>query len=152
MRSGAEMRHNGSVPGRQGEPCEPAMRRDPQGRLILHVPMSFKKRIGRKEIVLPPGCGVKDEPVVEPSPCINQPLALAVALGHRWMDLLRDGRFRSVAALSDLVGIDPSHVRRHLRLACLSPKLVRAILDGDEPNGMSLEKLREIPLRWDEQG
>ena len=150
MRNGVEMRPNSS--SAKEEAPSPTIRRDPQGRLILHVPMSFKKRIGRKEIVLPPGCGAEDKPAAEPFPSINQPLALAVALGHCWMDLLREGRFRSVAALSDLVGIDPSHVRRHLRLACLSPRLVRVILDGDEPNGMSLEKLREIPLRWDEQG
>ena len=138
--------------GSQREASSPAMRRDPQGRLILHVPMSFKKRVGRKEIVLPPGCGAEDESEADSAPSINQPLALAVALGHRWMDLLRKGRFRSVAALSDVVGMDPSQIRRHLSLACLSPKLVRAILDGNEPNGMSLEKLKEIPVRWDEQG
>ena len=150
MRSGTEMRPNSS--SRKEEAPSPAMSRDPQGRLILHVPMSFKKRVGRKEIVLPPGCGAEDEPATESSPCINQPLALAVVLGYRWMDLLRKGRFRSVAALSDIVGMDPSQIRRHLCLACLSPRLVRAILDGNEPNGMSLEKLKEIPVGWDEQG
>jgi hypothetical protein len=150
MRSGTDMYQNSS--GRKEDPSSPTMRRDPQGRLILHIPMSFKKRVGRKEIVLPPGCGAEDEPETDSSPCINHPLALAMALGHRWMDLLRRGRFRSVAALSDVVGMDPSQIRRHLSLACLSPRLVRTILDGNEPNGMSLEKLKEIPVRWEEQG
>ena len=150
MRSGTDMHQNFLI--KKEAPSSPTtMRRDPQGRLIIHIPMSFKKRVGRKEIVLPPGCGAQDEPEIDSSQCINQPLALAVALGHRWMDLLRKGRFRSVAALSDVVGMDPSQIRRHLSLACLSPRLVRTILDGNEPNGMSLERLKEITVRWDEQ-
>jgi len=36
--------------------------------------------------------------------------------------------------------------------APLAPDLVKAILRGDEPNGISLEKLRQnLPVRWEEQ-
>lgn len=39
-----------------------------------------------------------------------------------------------------------------LRLTSLSPDLVKAILRGDEPDGISLGKLwRDLPARWDEQ-
>jgi hypothetical protein len=39
-----------------------------------------------------------------------------------------------------------------LRLTSLSPDIVERILDGDEPEGISLAKLRtELPLRWAEQ-
>ena len=32
------------------------------------------------------------------------------------------------------------------------PDIVQAIVRGDEPDGLSLEKLRKsLPLRWDEQ-
>jgi len=34
----------------------------------------------------------------------------------------------------------------------LAPDIIEAILRGDEPDGLSLEKLRKnLPVRWDEQ-
>jgi hypothetical protein len=39
-----------------------------------------------------------------------------------------------------------------LRLTRLAPDIIEAILRGDEPDGLSLEKLRKnLPVRWDEQ-
>jgi len=39
-----------------------------------------------------------------------------------------------------------------LRLTSLAPDITEAILRGDEPDGLSLEKLRKnLPVRWDEQ-
>ena len=39
-----------------------------------------------------------------------------------------------------------------LRLTSLAPDIIEAILRGDEPDGLSLEKLRKnLPVRWDEQ-
>lgn len=118
------------------------------GKIIIHIPMAFKRRGGRKEIILPTGCKLNDD---GNEPSINRSLATAVALGHRWLGLLMEGKVGSASELAEIVGMDPSHLRRHLNLACLSPKLVRAILDGNEPDGMSLEKLREVPDRWEEQ-
>ena len=114
--------------------------RDKQGRLIIHIPMNLKKRGGRKEIVLPHNSHDNDQPKHS---TINKPLAIAVALGHRWLELMTGGQYNSVGELAEDVGIDPSQLRRHLSLTCLPPKLVRAILDGKEPDGVSLEKLKE---------
>ena len=59
------------------------------------------------------------------------------------------------ASLEDLakdVGCDRTYVGRMLRLTSLAPDIIEAILRGDEPNGLSLEKLRKhLPVRWDEQ-
>jgi len=39
-----------------------------------------------------------------------------------------------------------------LRLTSLAPDTIETILRGDEPDGLSLEKLRKhLPVRWDEQ-
>ena len=39
-----------------------------------------------------------------------------------------------------------------LRLTTLAPDITEAILRGDEPDGLSLEKLRkELPVRSEEQ-
>ena len=47
---------------------------------------------------------------------------------------------------------DRFHVGPTLRLTNLAPDIVEAILRGDEPEGISLEKLRKnLPLCWEEQ-
>ena len=39
-----------------------------------------------------------------------------------------------------------------LRRTALAPDIIEAILCGDEPDGLSREKLRKnLPVRWDEQ-
>ncbi len=44
------------------------------------------------------------------------------------------------------------YVYRLLRLTCLAPDIVAAILDGRQPKGIALADLtREVPLLWDEQ-
>jgi hypothetical protein len=49
--------------------------------------------------------------------------------------------------------IDRTYVGRMLRLTSLAPDIIEAILRGDEPDGLSLEKLRkDLPVRWEEQG
>ena len=50
------------------------------------------------------------------------------------------------------LGVDSIYVGRMLRLTSLTPDIIEAILCGDEPDGLSLEKLRKhLPVRWDEQ-
>jgi hypothetical protein len=118
------------------------------GKIIIHIPMVFKRRGGRKEIILPPGCKLNDD---ENGPSINKSLAVAVALGHRWLDLLTERRFGSVQELSEAIGMDPSQMRRHLNLACLPPKLVLEILDGREKEGLLMEELQKVSHSWEEQ-
>ncbi len=48
--------------------------------------------------------------------------------------------------------IDRSYVGRTLRLTALAPDIVEAVLTGNEPNGMSLERLgKGVPVVWAEQ-
>jgi len=115
------------------------------GRITLQIPMRLKRRSGRKEIVLPSGDVKQSSPVQES-------LVVAVARAHRWLSLLEEGRFRSVGDLAEAVGMDASLVRRHLGLTSLRPELVRQILDGDEPDGLSLrELLLGVEVKWVEQ-
>lgn len=112
--------------------------------LCIHIPMRLKRKSGRKEIILPEGyreLTATADP--QDNPAVQMPLAIAVALGHRWLDLLMEGKFLSVNDLAEEIGIDPSLLRRHLNLTCLPPRLILAILDGKEPEGMSLEGVKE---------
>jgi len=118
------------------------------GRVIIHIPMQFRRRGGRKEIIEPSD---RSNGASGATP-VYKPLAVAVARAHRWKELLDRGRFRGVTELAEAVGVDRGHVGRLLNLTLLAPDVVERILDGQEPSGLSLRQLTRImPLRWDEQ-
>ena len=66
--------------------------------------------------------------------------------------MLDAGQAGSIAELAQTYDVDRSYVSRILRLTSLAPDIVEAILRGDEPDGISLEKLRKnLPVSWQEQ-
>jgi hypothetical protein len=56
---------------------------------------------------------------------------------------LESGEYASLEDLPKDVGCDRTYVGRMLRLTSLAPDIIEAILRGDEPAGLSLEKLRK---------
>ena len=121
------------------------------GRMVIVIPMQFKRRGGRKEIIVPRGAK-NVSAVVADNPAVQKPLAVAVARAHRWQALLDQGRYRSISDLADAASLDRAYVRRLVNLTLLSPDLVRAILVGTEPSGLSISQLMGgVPERWDEQ-
>ena len=117
------------------------------GGLHIRVPMSLKRRGGRKEIVIPQGLPSRRRSATK----AHSALVLAVIRGHRWKELLESGRYASIDALAARMGLDSSYVGRHLNLALLAPDIVEAILLGREPDGLTLDKLHRLPLEWEEQ-
>ena len=48
--------------------------------------------------------------------------------------------------------LNRSYVGRIMRLTLLAPDIVEAIVEGREPNGLSLERLvKGMPVVWEEQ-
>jgi len=112
----------------------------------IRVPMEFKRRGGRKEIILP--ADAESEPKVQP----NRPLVLALARAYRWQQMMESGEVPGLEAIAAQQGVDRAYVSRILGLATLAPDLTQAALKGDEPGNLSLAKLHQsLPLRWDEQ-
>ncbi len=116
--------------------------------IIVRIPMQIKRRMGRKEIIVPEG--LEDSATVPSIP--QEPLVTALARAFHWQELIDTGRYTSVAALAEALGVDRCYVRRILNLACLAPDIVEAVVRGEEPSGLSLERLTKgFPLAWDEQ-
>ena len=128
---------NGGVPSMVGG----------DGALRIRVPMSLKRRGGRKEIVVSQGLPRRQGLARQ----THSALVLAVVRGHRWKELLESGRYPSIDALAARVGVDSSYVGRHLNLTLLAPDIVEAILMGQEPDGLALGKLFRLPMGWKEQ-
>lgn len=74
----------------------------------------------------------------------SNPLLQAVVRAFAWTKLLDEGKFKSVSDLNKELNIDNHYLRHTLRLATLSPRIIRAILSGNEPEGLSLGKIRTV--------
>ena len=121
------------------------------GRLVIVIPMRFKRRNGRKEIIVPTSTKSKSTAVMD-KPAVQRPLALALSRAHAWQTLLDRGVYKTMAELAQAANLDAAYVRRTLNLTLLSPELQRAILRGEEPEGLSLSRLREtVPMDWEAQ-
>jgi hypothetical protein len=118
-----------------------------EGRLVISIPMQLKRRSFRKEIVVPQGLPGAVDASRSPSP-----LSLAIARAHRWASLLEDGRYSTIRALADSLGLDRSYVARTLSLTLLAPDVVQAVIAGKERSGLSVARIRnDLPIRWDDQ-
>lgn len=116
--------------------------------VVLRIPMSLKKRGGRKEIIVPEGPGQ----ALAVKSAAQKPIVTALARAFHWQDLIDSGSYPSIAALAAALEVDRSYVRRILSLACVAPDIVQAIINGMEPSGLSLERLAKgVLLRWEEQ-
>ena len=111
----------------------------------ISLPIQFKRRAGRREIILPAEGKQASAPP-------NQVFLLTLARAFRWKDLLESGKFPTVAALAEAVGLERSYVGKLLNLTLLSPKIVEAVVAGDEPDGLAVGKFRQgVHAAWEEQ-
>ena len=81
---------------------------------------------------------------------IDSALVKALARGHRWQRLLESGECASITELAAAEKIDRSYLCRVLRLTLLAPEIVEGILDGRQPEGVTLPALMKgFPVEWD---
>ncbi|MBX9864864.1 MAG: hypothetical protein K2Y42_19155 [Hyphomicrobium sp.] len=112
--------------------------------LTVRVPLTVRKRGGRKQVVAPEGAGWG-----APQPRVDNTMVKAIARAHRWKRLLESGQFASVTELAEAEKINQSYLCRVLRLTLLAPDIVEAILDRRQPPGLQVEALlKPMPLEW----
>ncbi|MDO8978795.1 MAG: recombinase family protein [Afipia sp.] len=76
-------------------------------------------------------------------------LVHAVARAHARIQDLTGGRFETVEALAASAKAHPKMLRQEMRLAFLAPDILTAILQGDQPAGLTLTAmLPTLPLSW----
>ncbi len=115
--------------------------------LTLRVPMRFRKRGGRKLIIAPEGAAWAPA-----RPRVDGALVKALARAHRWQRLLESGAYGSISELAKAEKVTGSYVCRLLRLTLLAPDIVEAILDGRQPETLTLQALRKpFPVAWARQ-
>jgi hypothetical protein len=127
---------------------KPTVRREGET-AIVSVPIKVYRLNGRQMILSE---GSKTEEAKAPN-ALNVPLITSIAKAWLWQDQLESGKYKSIDEIAVANNVDRTHVSRILQLTSLSPTIVEQILEGKEPEGMSLRQLRKgIPLLWSEQG
>jgi len=112
--------------------------------LTVVIPLQIKLRGGRKSMIANGVMAVEGRQDIT--------LIKAVARAFRWRGMLESGDFATINELAAAEKINPSYVSRMLRLTLLAPKMVEAILDGRQPEGVTLPGLMEgVPLEWGQQ-
>jgi hypothetical protein len=116
--------------------------------LTVRVPLTFRKRGGRKLVIAPQGMGAW----APPRPRVDNAMVKAIGRAFRWRKLLETGTHTTVAEIAAVEKINASYVGRVMRLTLLSPEIVEVILDGRQPVDLQLEDLlRSFPVGWREQ-
>jgi hypothetical protein len=116
--------------------------------LTVRVPLAVRKRRGGRKLVLTPG-GMAPRG----SSVADTTLVKAVGRAFRWRRMMETGRFATINELAAAEKINSSYISRLLRLTLLAPDIVESILDGRQPEGMTLPVLMEpFPVEWTAQG
>ena len=92
--------------------------------ITVHIPLTFRKRGGRKLVVTPDGAEWA------PRPRVDNAMVKALARAFRWRRMLDEGVHATLDDLARAKGMHATYVSRILRLTMLAPEIVEAILDG----------------------
>lgn len=117
--------------------------------VTVRVPISIRRRGGRKVVLAPDGANLTATPVCRR---IDSSIVKAIARAYRWREMLENGTHATIAEIAGAEKINESYVGRVLRLTLLAPDLVEAILGGRQPAELTLAVLmRPFPVEWEAQ-
>ena len=84
----------------------------------------------------------------------DRSLLRLIAQAQQFRTMMLEANGASITELADEAAVTPSYFTRVLRLSFLSPAIVRMILDGEHPMGLSAKHLSlhvKLPGCWQEQ-
>lgn len=115
--------------------------------ITVRVPLAIRHRPGRKTVVTPMTDGVA--PVTTRA---DPALVKALARAFRYQRMLDQGRYTSITEMAAAERLERGYLSSLLRLTLLAPDIVAAILDGRQPECMTLTMLmRPFPAYWEQQ-
>ena len=116
------------------------------GNVLVSIPIRFQTVCGHRRLVVGQG-EVNDIDLDESGTLIR-----LFARAREWTRLLESGAFADVKELAEGLKMDRPYVVRVLRLANLSPKILRAVIAKELPDDFSTERLFNIKSDlWSEQ-
>jgi hypothetical protein len=111
--------------------------------ITIHIPMTFRRRGGRKMIVTPDGAPWA------PRPRVDNAMVKALARAFRWQRILDDGVCATIEELARREKVNRGYMCRVLRLTLLAPDLVELILEGRQGPQVNLTQLLDsVEIDW----
>ncbi len=128
---------------------KPTIKLSDSGNLHIHIPMFTRRMRGRKIVFTPETLDGENEGMPE---TVQRAIVQSLARAFSWAEIIENGEVKSISDLARDLDVDSSYVTRTLKLTTLAPDIIEAILNGEEPSGLSLSKLlKTFPLDWNEQ-
>ncbi len=120
----------------------------PVSHITVRVPLKIRRRPGRKTLVSL-GFGADGGRIATKA---DPALVKALARAFRYQKLLDDGHYASISEIAAGEKIERGYLGTLLRLTLLSPAMVEAILNGRQPEWVTLPALLEgVPVGWAQQ-
>ncbi|MDT3669637.1 MAG: site-specific recombinase resolvase [Aromatoleum sp.] len=112
-------------------------------RIRTVLPIRIKRRGGRKHVI-----PAAHSPAAEAQH--DAPILTALSRAFHWQRLIDEGVVESGTDIARREGLHHTTVNELLRLTLLSPRMVRAILEGRQPKTLSLLWLKNhaVPQDW----
>lgn len=117
--------------------------------LCIHVPLTIKRRGGRRLIILPDEAA---NALHMPHHHFDDTLMNGIAKAWRWQALYERGQYPSLDAFAEKHGLNKSYAARVMRLNLLAPDILITIMTGRQPKGLKLvDLMNPFPPLWEEQ-
>jgi RNase P subunit RPR2 len=117
------------------------------GTITVHIPINFRKHGGRRYIIMPDAVQQ-----VYKAPVEKESLLKAIGQAFEWKAMLDEGKVTTMTELAAKADINLSYLARVLRLTLLAPDIIDAILNGKQPQQLTLlEIFKSMPADWNEQ-
>jgi hypothetical protein len=122
---------------------------DDRHTVTVRVPISIRRRGGRKLVLAPDGSQVG---AMRSTRHVDSAMVKAIARAFRWRDMLESGEFATIREIATAEKISDPYLGRVLRLTLLVPAIIERIVNGRQPAGLQLDGLmRRFPVGWREQ-
>ena len=116
------------------------------GEIVLNVPARLRRYRGEIRLIIPPKNGGQESRQPVPS------LVKAIARAHIWVSAIMAGEFMDQRAIARAIGVNEQYVSQVIAGAFLAPRIVEAIVNGQELHAMTLPAvLGNVSLSWKEQ-
>ena len=113
--------------------------------ITVRVPLTIRRRPGRKTVVMPEGT-VGAAPIHTRA---DPALLKALARAFRWKRMLEDGRYASISEMAAAERIERGYLGKLLQLTLLAPAVVEAVLEGKQDAMITLPSLfAEVSSGW----
>ncbi len=118
-------------------------------KIIVRIPINLRRWGGKKVLVGPQG---QDLRRIDLEVRKDEKLLKALGRAYRWHKMIAIGQYQSVSDLAEAENINKSYLQRMMRLMLLSPRIIDAVLNGQQPEGFALTDVEKAfsPV-WSEQ-